>query len=56
MRAEKGAHRAGTETCLFTTMWVNICLVQKKKREKKESGRERNGSIDAFGAAANPDD
>lgn len=53
MRAEKGACRAGTEACLFTTMWVNICLVQKKK---KEAGTERNGSIDAFGAAANPDD
>lgn len=37
-----------TEACLFTMLWVNICLVKKK--------RKRNSSIDAFGAAANTDD
>lgn len=32
---EREAYKLETETCLFTMLWVNICLV-KKKREKKQ--------------------
>lgn len=47
MHAERGArthtHTRGveTETCLFTTLWVNICLVQKKKEKKETEAAER---------------
>lgn len=32
---EREAYKVETETCLFTMLWVSICLVR-KKREKKQ--------------------